>query len=237
MSFWDYVIPGYKAAKDAGQAQTQAADRARGAIARGTTQARADIEPWRTTGKGALYSLADLSGVDYGGAQGSIEDRRAAALKRFQASPGYEFRLGEGTKALERSASARGRLMSGATQKGLQRYGQGLASEEYGNYVGQLERLSGGGQQAASRMGDYSMSGARGEAGAFTGAGAARGSIYAGQANAVTGLMDMGMQTAGMLMPQRRSIYGSPWEDPDSSPWYGATRMAPSGPERLSGRV
>ena len=51
----------------------------------------------------------------------------------FQADPGYGFRLSEGLKALERSAAARGGLMSGGTGKALQRYGQDLASQEYGN--------------------------------------------------------------------------------------------------------
>ena len=46
--------------------------------------------------------------------------------------PGYQFRLEEGQKALERSAAARGTLLTGGTAKALQRYGQGLASQEYG---------------------------------------------------------------------------------------------------------
>jgi hypothetical protein len=51
----------------------------------------------------------------------------------FEADPGYGFRLSEGLKALERSAAARGGLMSGGAGKALQRYGQDLASQEYGN--------------------------------------------------------------------------------------------------------
>jgi hypothetical protein len=51
----------------------------------------------------------------------------------YQADPGYAFRMSEGMKGLERSAAARGGLMSGATLKGIQRYGQDLASQEYQN--------------------------------------------------------------------------------------------------------
>jgi hypothetical protein len=51
----------------------------------------------------------------------------------FQADPGYAFRLSEGMKALDRTAASRGGLLSGATLKGAQQYGQGLASQEYQN--------------------------------------------------------------------------------------------------------
>lgn len=46
---------------------------------------------------------------------------------------GYQFRLGEGKKAIDNTAAARGGLVSGATLKALSDYNSGLASEEYGN--------------------------------------------------------------------------------------------------------
>ena len=54
-------------------------------------------------------------------------------LDKFKADPGYAFRMSEGMKALERSAAQRGGLLSGATLKATQRYGQDLASQEYMN--------------------------------------------------------------------------------------------------------
>lgn len=54
-------------------------------------------------------------------------------MAQFQTDPGYNFRMSEGIKALERSASARGLLQSGATLKGITRFGQDLASDEYQN--------------------------------------------------------------------------------------------------------
>lgn len=45
--------------------------------------------------------------------------------------PGYQFRFNEGTKALERSASARGTLKGGRTLKELTRYAQDYASGEF----------------------------------------------------------------------------------------------------------
>jgi hypothetical protein len=47
--------------------------------------------------------------------------------------PGFQFRLQEGQQALERSASARGTLLTGGTLKDLADFSQGLASTEYGN--------------------------------------------------------------------------------------------------------
>lgn len=47
--------------------------------------------------------------------------------------PSYKWRLEQGQKALERSAAARGGLLSGGTLKDLTNYAQGAASQEYGN--------------------------------------------------------------------------------------------------------
>jgi hypothetical protein len=46
--------------------------------------------------------------------------------------PGYQFRLEQGMKALNAQSAAKGGLMSGGALKAAQRYGQGLASQEYG---------------------------------------------------------------------------------------------------------
>ena len=46
--------------------------------------------------------------------------------------PGYQFRLDEGRKGIENSAAARGMQLSGANLKGLNRYSQDYASNEFG---------------------------------------------------------------------------------------------------------
>lgn len=51
--------------------------------------------------------------------------------------PGYGFRLGQGTQALEQSAAARGTLNTGGTLQDLVNYGQNYASNEYGNAYNQ----------------------------------------------------------------------------------------------------
>lgn len=77
-----------------------------------------------------------------------------AAENFLQMDPGYRFRLGEGVKALERSAAARGGLTSGATGKALTRYGQELGSQEYANAYNRLANLANVGPRTAGIMAD-----------------------------------------------------------------------------------
>jgi hypothetical protein len=51
----------------------------------------------------------------------------------FQADPGYQWRMQQGTNAINSNAAAMGNQLSGATLKALAKYGQGLASQEYSN--------------------------------------------------------------------------------------------------------
>jgi len=52
---------------------------------------------------------------------------------KFEKDPGYQFRLDEGQKALDRAQSARGNFLSGAAVKAADQYNQDYASNEYGN--------------------------------------------------------------------------------------------------------
>lgn len=61
----------------------------------------------------------------------------------YTKSPGYEFRFGEGQRALESSAAAKGGLFSGATGRELTRYGQDYATAEYDNYINRLRNQIG----------------------------------------------------------------------------------------------
>ncbi len=96
----------------------------------------------------------------------------------FYASPGYQFRMDEGINALDKSAAARGRLRSGAQNKALTRYGQGLASEEFGNYTSRLAQIAGLGSGAATNSASFTTQGAGNVANAMAGIGATRQSGY-----------------------------------------------------------
>lgn len=110
-------------------------------------------QPWHTAGKNALTQLVPLA-----------SNYTPFGMDQFQADPGYSFRMDEGMKALERSAAARGGLLSGSAMKGIQRFGQGLASDEYTNAFNRyqternarlapLQSLAGVGQTSASQIG------------------------------------------------------------------------------------
>ena len=115
------------AANTAAQASGQASDASIAEQRRQYDQSRTDQAPYLAAGTGAVNRLG--AGVGYGGEFG------AATPFNFQyrEDPGYGFRMSEGMKALDRSAASRGGLLSGATMKGAERYGQDLASQEYNN--------------------------------------------------------------------------------------------------------
>ncbi|WP_375182734.1 hypothetical protein, partial [Sphingomonas adhaesiva] len=71
--------------------------------------------------------------------------------------------MDQGIEALDKSAAARGRLLSGAQQKGVTDYSQNVASQEYANAYAResnekarkynmLSGLSYGGQASAARQ-------------------------------------------------------------------------------------
>jgi hypothetical protein len=70
----------------------------------------------------------------------------------LQADPGYQFRLSEGLKALDRQAAARGGLISGSALKASQRYGQDMASQEYGQAYARALTQYGAGVDRANTM-------------------------------------------------------------------------------------
>lgn len=115
-------------------------------------QQRKDNAPWLDAGKKAIGGMQD---ADF---------QKDFTLGDFQKDPGFDFRMKEGAKALEGSASARGSLHSGATLKALSRYGQDFASNEFNNAYNRfnadrdrrfnrLASLSGSGQTATGQMG------------------------------------------------------------------------------------
>jgi len=154
-------------------------------------------EPFRQGGMTAQNKILELLGI--GGDANSAEYGSAAKAfgnDQFQQDPGYAFRQSEGMKALERSAAARGSLLSGSALKGIQRFGQDLASQEYQNAFNryQIERsarlnplqsMMGSGQSAANTLtgaaGQYGASGAN----TLSNIGDIRASGYMGSANAL----------------------------------------------------
>ena len=152
MTFWvagatigGALIGGYASNKAAGT-QAKAAEQAND-TQRQIFERQVELqEPWRQAGVNALTRMQGQTNAmpasfrsSVPSAQGFTASSAANLPDAFtgqvnlQQDPGYAFRMAEGMKALERSAAARGGLLSGTTLKGTQRFAQDLASQEYGN--------------------------------------------------------------------------------------------------------
>ena len=138
----------------------------------GYEEAVGRLVPYAAVGESALGQLAHGLGFDVPGfedveAKGGLLERFDA--EKFEKDPGYEFVRDEGERAVERSAAARGSVLSGSTLKALTRFNQGLAAQQYqqayerdiGERKFGVETLAGVsrmGQQAAERQGMYGIS-------------------------------------------------------------------------------
>ena len=181
------ALLGASASKSAAKTQAAAADRAAELQQQQYEQTRQDLAPYRAAGQTALNALTPLA-TNY----------QKFGMDQFQQDPGYAFRLSEGQKALDRSAAARGGLISGGALKAAQRYGQDMGSQEYMNAFNryQLERnaqlnplqsLAGVGQTTANQLGQFGASNAANVGNLMTGGAAAQAAGQVGIANAVTG--------------------------------------------------
>lgn len=72
------------------------------------------------------------------------------AFDNYRNSTGYQFRVGEGMRALDNSYASRGVGKSGAAAKAALNYGQNIASGEFGNYLNALMNVSNSGLSAAN---------------------------------------------------------------------------------------
>jgi len=150
-------------------------------------QQRADNEPYRIGGYGAYSAMQGLLGL------GPTTDANKAAFDQYQNSTGYQFRLGQGTQAIDRSAAARGGLNSGATLKALANYGQNIGSAEFGNYLNQLQGVIAPGQQALSQNAQAGQNLANQSGNNMMNAANARASAYGTAANAFNGALQDGV--------------------------------------------
>jgi hypothetical protein len=177
---------GSRAASSAASTQSDAANRAADLQNAQYQQTRADQMPFLQAGVTALNQLAPMA-ANY----------ETFGQQQFQQDPGYAFRLSEGQKALDRSAAARGGLISGSALKAAQRYGQEMGSQEYTNAfnryqterqarLGPLQSLAGVGQTTASTLGQAGASNAANVGNLMTGGAAASAAGQVGAANALT---------------------------------------------------
>ena len=166
-------------------------------------------EPYRAagiTGQNRLMELLGLGGN--AGAAGYGKYSKDFSMNDMVTDPGYAFRLSEGLKGLDRSAAARGGLISGGALKAATKYGEEMGSQEYQNAYNRyqtnrtnqlqpLGNLQAIGQSAASNQG--SAAGAYGTAGgnAIMQGGQAMAAGQMGAANSLGNALSTGASAYG----------------------------------------
>jgi hypothetical protein len=209
------------AAAQSAAVQREMADQSIAAQKEMYQQGRTDLQPYREGGVTAQNQLMQILGI--GGDQtmpGYGKYARDFSMEDFTADPGSAFRLKTGLESLERSGAARGMGLSGAALKGITRYGQDYASNEYQNAFNRYQteraakldplfKLYSGGQASAAgsaaqaqalgqNLGSTYTNLGQGIAQADVAAGNAQASGYLNSANAVTNALNQGMSSYTM---------------------------------------
>lgn len=89
----------------------------------------------------ALRALSGISGPE----------AQAQSFANFQSSPGQQFLQEQGERALLRNQAAIGGLGGGNVRRELARFGQGLASQDFGNQFNRMIQTVGAAQAPASQ--------------------------------------------------------------------------------------
>lgn len=196
-----------KAAKKAAESQEAIADENVALQRELANQQREDFAPWRDVGEQALNQM--WAGVQSGEFEvGDIDVTK---------DPGYQFRMDQGVEALDKSAAARGRLLSGAQQKGVTDYSQNVASQEYANAYAReanekakkynmLSGLSSGGQASAAGQAQATSNLAQTEGNILSNLGQSQAYGYQQQGQARAGAYQ-GMAQAGNQAAQNWLMY------------------------------
>ncbi len=146
---------GYAGSQSAGRAQESGAKRSAAAQTE-STQMNIDFQKWLWGEQKAITQpYVDAGAEGLKGYQDAINT--PFTKENMELDPGYDFRLSEGMKGIENSASAKGMQLSGRTLKGLGRYAQDYASGEFQNAynrrqqgISNLYNLAAMGQASAS---------------------------------------------------------------------------------------
>lgn len=173
------AITGRRAKERALDAAKEATATANAAADNAWARQQQEMSPWKETGVKALAGLQD----------GSF----------FQQDPGYQFRLGEGNKAINSALAARGMANSGAALKQLTRYGQDFASNEYQNAYNRQNNLANYGNQASMALGNFAGGHAANISNNALGYGNAQAAAHIAQGNRATDLLN-GAMRAGASM-------------------------------------
>jgi len=190
------------AAKSAAATQAAAADRAMQQEREMYEQSREDLAPYREQGYTALQDIAAMKPLftaQFG------PDQMAQYL-----DPSMEFRRRLGEQTTARMLNVGGGALSGNTLRGLEEFGQNLASTEYGNAFNRfqnertniyntLANIAGMGQSAVNTGVGAGQTFAGQQTGLLTGQAAAQAAGQVGAANAYAGAL--GNIGSSMFLP------------------------------------
>lgn len=103
-------------------------------------------------GRKSPYTVMTTGATGATGATQSAVGQPTAqqAFDTFRNSTGYQFRLNQGLDAVNGGYAGAGTIKSGAAMKAINDYGQGMASQEFANYLGALGNQQSVGMGAAS---------------------------------------------------------------------------------------
>lgn len=102
-------------------------------------------DTWASTGRDANAMFGNALGL--GGQEGYD-----AATSAFRTTPGYQFAVESGLDAIDRRAASRGMLGSGNTNLDTIRFSQGLADQQWQNWLNNLNTASGSGLTATTNQ-------------------------------------------------------------------------------------
>lgn len=190
-----------RSANRAANTQAQAATEAARIQQRAAERTNQQLSGWRAEDIGRFAPYAETGGR----AQNALAFElglgdRPQGYQGFQASPGYQFAMDQGTQAVQGSVAARNGLNSGAAMAELTRFGQGLANQEYGNYFNRLYGMAGTGLSAAGAQGDIGQRYGNAIAGNIINAGQSTAQGVASAADArAAGTIGMGNAFSGAI--------------------------------------
>jgi hypothetical protein len=141
---------------------------ASGAISAGQAEANAALAPYSTTGAKADTQQANLLGLNG-------QPAADTSMSTFRSSPGYQYSVSQGLRAVDNGAAAKGILRSGATLRGEQTLGANLADQDFGSYITRLNSLT-----------NFGVTAAGGQASTDTSAAGAQANIVGNEAKGIT---------------------------------------------------
>lgn len=223
-------VQGYFAG-EAANAQAEASQNAINQLNASKSEGLGYLAPYNESGKLGLGPLTGLlTGNQYDPKTGeSTALTPEQRLNLFQSSPGYQFQLSEGQKAIQNSQAARGNLLSGGAVKELQQYGQGLASQDYGNYINQLMGLTNIGQNAANSSANTAIGAGTQIANTMQDAGNAEAQGLLNQGNIYGNMISQLGGLGGLMGGGSGSAPANAWNYSSSTPNFSTQLQNPVG--------